>query len=457
MPQKPARRFSILHYFYHRGAAAQYWFSRRIRPAGAGALVIVLFASFMAFGQPRNSIFQVFCFSLGLLLLAFFWVFFRKAQLSAKLLLPRHATVGEPVRYSVQVKNTGAKKLQSATIEQSPPDPRPSLAEFSQLKEPGEDDRNIFDRTMVYYRWQWLSSRRAAFTTMTSEEQSITLEPDETKRISLSLVPARRGIIALGDLRVLLPEPLGFFQKCRSIHSSPANLAVLPRRYPLPDISMPGSAAFHIGGEETGNMIGSSGEFVGLRDYRPGDPLRQIHWKSWAHTGKPMVKELEDTFYPRYGLVLDTFPGAVDEQVFEEMISVAASFIVGLDQNDSLLDLMFIADEAYTVTAGRGIERTGKLLEVLAGVQKEEVERFEDLSSSILRNRKKLTSCLLVLNGWDDERAEFVKTLSSSGVPCVPLVIGGGDAPPGLIGHWLRSGSIPRDLLLLPRKFSAVM
>ena len=81
---------------------------------------------------------------------------------------------------------------------------------------------------------------------------------------------------------------------------------VLPRRYPLPPIELPGGAAFKITGETNTNAIGNSGEFVGLRDYRPGDPLRQIHWKSWARTGRPIVKELEDTFYPRYGLVLDT-------------------------------------------------------------------------------------------------------------------------------------------------------
>ncbi|MGJ8632417.1 MAG: DUF58 domain-containing protein [Luteolibacter sp.] len=428
------------------------WFSRRIRPAGAGALAITLFAGFMSFGQPRTSIFQLFCFAAGLVTLAFVWVIFRKSHLSATFLLPRHATVGEPVRYTVSIRNNGRKKLTAANVEQTPPDPRPSLTEFSQLKEPGEDDRNLFDRTMIYYRWQWLTSRKAAFTTSSTEDQKITLEPGETKRISLSLTPGRRGILPLSDLRALLPEPLGLFQKCRSIATSPANLAILPHRYPLPDITMPGSAAFHIGGEETGNSIGNSGEFVGLREYRPGDPLRQIHWKSWAHTGKPMVKELEDTFYPRYGLVLDTFPGSPDEQLFEEMISVAASFIVGLDRNDSLLDLMFIADEAYTVTAGRGLERTGKLLEILAGVKQENSPRFTDLSSTIIQNRKSLTSCILVLNGWDDERADFVKTLIRSGVVCVPLIVGKNEPPVGVIGHWLNFENIAADLLRLPRQ-----
>jgi uncharacterized protein (DUF58 family) len=232
---------------------------------------------------------------------------------------------------------------------------------------------------------------------------------------------------------------------------------VLPKRYRLPQLTMPGSAAFSIGGEETSNAIGSAGEFVGLREYRPGDPLRQIHWKSWAHTGRPMVKELEDTFFPRYALVLDTFPGSPDAGVFEEMISVGASFIVGLDSSESLLDLMFIAEEAHTVTAGRGMERMEKLLEVLAGVHMEHDPRLEVLSQTVIRHREKMTSCLLILNGWDASRATFVKTLLKADIQCVPLVVGNGPPPPGLIGHWLEYGEIGRDLLRLPTRLSTAI
>src|SRR5690606_22341242 len=113
----------------------------------------------------------------------------------------------------------------------------------------------------------------------------------------------------LDDLRVQLPDPFGVFQRNRKVPSPAATLTVLPRRYRIPPVELPGTARLQIGGDATSNAIGQTGEFVGLRDYRPGDPLRQIHWRSWARTGRPIVKEIEDTFYPRYGLVLDTFPG----------------------------------------------------------------------------------------------------------------------------------------------------
>ena len=448
------RRFQLLHFLYRRGAAVQHWFSMRIRPAGVAAMLIVSLASFMSIGQPRNSVFQIFCFSLAMVLAALFWVVFRRSSLSASFRLPRHATAGEPLQYSVLLTNNGKSLLKSVILFQSPPDPRPDLREFASTAEPGESERNPFDRTMAFYRWQWLSNRKRSFES-NPQSEPFSLNPGVRKRVALSVTPLKRGVIAMENLRALLPDPLGFFQKSRTINSTPSRLIVLPKRYRLPDLRMPGSAHFRIGGEETGNTVGSSGEFVGLRDYRPGDPLRLIHWKSWAHTGRPVVKELEDTYYPRYALVLDTFPGSPDGQVFEEMVSVAASFIVGFDRSEALLDLMFIADKAHTVTAGRGMDRVDKLLEVLAGVQIEAETDFETLALTVARHRDTVTSCLVILNGWDESRKSFLKSMLSSGVPCVPLVVGKDASPEGLIGHWLKTDSIAADLLRLPADLRA--
>jgi uncharacterized protein (DUF58 family) len=325
--------------------------------------------------------------------------------------------------------------------------------EFSLLAEPLEEERNIYDRKMAYYRWRWLVARQRSFSAYESDT-AFDLPSGKTTTVSARLTVQKRGVYLLENLRLLMPDPLGFFQKCKRLSPAPARLIALPKRYPLPQLEMPGSSAFRIGGEETSNTIGSSGEFVGIREYRPGDSPRQIHWKSWAHTGKPMVKELEDTFYPRYALVLDTFPGSSDRMVFEEMISIASSFITNLDRNEALLDLMFIAETAHTVTAGRGLERSEKLLEVLAGVQIEPQERFETLAACVLKHRDQLTSCLIILNGWDATRIEFVRKLRNTGILSVPIIVGSGEAPDGIQGYWIDSNHVARDLMRLPPQLS---
>ncbi len=105
-----------------------------------------------------------------------------------------------------------------------------------------------------------------------------------------------------------------------------------------------------------------------LRDYRPGDPLRHVHWRSWAKVGVPIVKEFHDEFFVRHALILDTFQKTRRDDLFEEAVSIAASFVCEIQSRESLLDLMFAGTETYCFTSGRGIGGMDRMLEILASV-----------------------------------------------------------------------------------------
>jgi uncharacterized protein (DUF58 family) len=438
-----------LHWIYFQSSAVYHFIRRRLRPAGISLGAVFVLATCLGIGHSRGSIYLLFSLSFAMILISGPWAMLRRATLEAVREVPRHATAGSPLRMAVRVRNQGLRRLSRAWLGESPPDARPDVTEFSLLREPGEEERNRFDRTFAYFRWQWLMLRKRLFTTGTSRDE-IHLKSKGETRVFIELTPLRRGVIQLNDLRVMLPDPLGLFQKCIRVKAPAATLLVLPRRHPLPPIRLPGCFAFKVSGEANTNMIGTSGEFVGLRDYRPGDPLRQIHWKSWARTGRPIVKELEDTFYPRYGLVLDTLSMQRSDVCFEECVSVAASFVSTVDSSDSLLDLMFIENWAHVVTAGRGVERAEKLLEVLAGVTACRTGDHQALARLVLRHGDDLTSCVVILNGWDDSRAALLRSLILGGVVCVPIIIGIGSRPDDAPGHWLESGHIARDLTRLP-------
>ena len=77
--------------------------------------------------------------------------------------------------------------------------------------------------------------------------------------------------------------------------------------------------------------------------------MRRIHWKGWARTGRPIVREFEDVSLPHYALILDNFVEHGDENLLEDSISVAASFARAIDTRHNTLDLVTMKDEAVVV------------------------------------------------------------------------------------------------------------
>jgi len=177
------------------------------------------------------------------------------------------------------------------------------------------------------------------------------------------------------------------------------------------------------GGVALASNVGQSEEFVALRDYRHGDPLRHIHWRSWAKTGKPIVKEFEDEFFVRHALVLDTFSDQPHSEVFEEAVSVAASFACTIRTQESLLDLLFVGVEAYCFTAGRGLAHADQMLEILASVRVCSQKPFRTLENLVLNHAAVVSGCICVLLAWDEPRRNFVKKLKAVGVPVLVVVV----------------------------------
>jgi uncharacterized protein (DUF58 family) len=260
------------------------------------------------------------------------------------------------------------------------------------------------------------------------------LAPHAEAEVRVQGLAYRRGTLRLAGATVARADPLGLIRSLARV-ALPDKVVVLPRRYSLPQFFLPGARRYQPGGVTLASSVGESEEFMSLRDYRPGDPLQRIHWKSYARSGKPVVKEYQDEFFERHALVLDTFTDR-DGAVFEEAVSLAASFACTLDTRESLLDLMFIGNESYCYTAGRGQMQPESLVEVLAGVRASPGEAFHRLHHAVLARRAALSGCILILLAWDEARQALVRALQQSGLPLKVLVVSERDieAAPG----WLR-------------------
>ncbi|MEJ6729709.1 MAG: DUF58 domain-containing protein [Akkermansiaceae bacterium] len=432
---------------YRRGSAISFFFKRRITPL-AWFVMGLLGLSMLVGANLAQSVTVLLSALLSCTLgIGLLWALLRRARVVISREVPSTGSVGEEIRYTVTATNEGRGVLRGFYLKDSGDDPRPTEWEFLNIKEPDEEQRNPFDRFFDFYRWKWLVERGGKWKPIGRSEE-LELEVGESLSTRLTLLPNRRGLLVLDDLRVVLPDPFGFFQRLRATGGESNEILVIPKRYRLPDLQLDGQSELKVGGETASDARGEGGEFLGLREYHQGDSLRRIDWKAWARTGEPIVKEFEEARFPRYGLVLDTSLDESGPELFEEAVSVAASFVSTMDRERCLLDLMFVRDSPVVFTAGRGVARAEELMDVLARVEGSEGGNYDPLSELVLRYAAEMTACVLVLTGWNQERREFVKKLRRSGLTLHLYVIGVGEAPDdGSEIRWLRWDHVQEDLL----------
>lgn len=405
---------------YWRSSGFKYRVIRRLTPGGI--LALALFAGLVGLGADTNlSIaYQAATLVGSAIIISIGWSFVRRPLLKAERVLPRFGTAGATLRYRVTLKNSTRQQQAGLSVMEDLGDPRPTRDQFMNNPEPGEQKRNLFDRTFSFYRWMWLleQNKLASVAEMTLPS----LAPGGSSDLTMELIPKKRGILRFDGLTVAFPDPFGFFRSFKRI-SLPQTLLILPRRYYVAELAMPGHMQYQQGGVALASSVGQSEEFVALRDYRRGDPLRNVHWKSVSKTGRLIVKEFQDEFFVRHALILDTFVLTPRQDVFEEAVSIAASFACTVRTQESLLDLMFVGPQAFCFTIGRGVGHTEQMLEILASVQPCTAKPFDSLETLVLQRLDEVSGAICVFLAWDEQRREFVKKIRALGIPMLVLVV----------------------------------
>jgi len=407
--------FRILYLFYRLTSGVRHWTRRRFTRSGLAVLGALAVAAVMGPDTENNVTYQGFTLLFFLLLMAVLcsWAF--RARFSANRVLPQFGTAGCTLSYTARVRNLGAKPQSGLELLELVADPRPSFSEWLAVQM--ADEKHV--RSFRLGQLRRTNPFRMALAKVALVPP---LPPRVEVEIPLELTPLRRGVLRLNGISLARPDPLGLFRGFSNINL-PQSVLILPKRYPLPPFALPGTLKYQAGGVALASNVGQSEEFVSLRDYRHGDPLRHIHWRSWAKTGKPVVKEFEDEFFVRHALVLDTFTDHPHSLVFEEAVSIAASFACTIQTQESLLDLLFVGPDSFCFTAGRGLAHADQMLEILASVRPGPEGGFASLEQLVLTHADAVAGCICVFLAWDKQRREFVKKLNELGVPLLVLVV----------------------------------
>lgn len=407
--------FRILYLFYRLFSGARHRALRRITAPGRAVVVGAVVAAMMGI-DPDNTVgYQAFTLLFALLLVGTAFTFYFRLRFSAVRLLPRFGTAGQSFNYRVAVRNLTGGRQTGLTLMEDLADPRPSYRDWKALQL--DDEKHVrpfrISRRRRTNPFQLATVKEAVIPPMAAKQEVQT---------EVQVTPLRRGILQFDSVSLSRTDPFGLFRTFVK-KPLPQSVLILPKRYWLPPVALPGVMKYQQGGVALASNVGQSDEFVALREYRRGDPIRHIHWRSWAKVGKPIVKEFEDEFFVRHALVLDTFTERPHSDEFEEAVSVAASFACTVLTQESLLDLLFVGPEAYCFTAGRGLAHADQMLEILASVRPCPDRPFSSLETLVLNHASALSGCICVLLVWDEERRDLVRKLKALGLPVMVLVV----------------------------------
>ncbi|MCZ6803540.1 MAG: DUF58 domain-containing protein [Proteobacteria bacterium] len=162
---------------------------------------------------------------------------------------------------------------------------------------------------------------------------------------------------------------------------------------------------------------------MSLRGYHPGDPICSIHWRSFAKLNKPIIKEYTDEYFTRYGLILDTYLDKKSELIFEDAVSIAASFMTAQKEQDALLDLMFVGNNTYRFTTGRGLAGADNILEILACIEPVLDSNIKRMELMIKEAVHECSALICILLDLDESRLKLIKTLTALNIPIKFLLI----------------------------------
>lgn len=140
--------------------------------------------------------------------------------------------------------------------------------------------------------------------------------PGEIAVVSVTRLPLRRGEANLSRLVVAAIGPFGFFTSAQQVNGAPRLFAA-----PLagPPIDLARALSADIGGS---GPIGPGLDVRGVREWRPGDAARHVHWRSTARTGRLAVLEYGEPMVDKVGVFLT---GTTGEARFEAELAMAAS------------------------------------------------------------------------------------------------------------------------------------
>jgi len=160
------------------------------------------------------------------------------------------------------------------------------------------------------------------------------IRPQHQQRLAYTFCPPTRGRFTFGPLTAVTRFPLGLVRGSRQLTGEQSVLVWPAMGHLGPRARRWIGHGDRSTSQSNASRAGRLGEFHSLRDWRPGDSPRWVHWRTTARVGALMVLQFEQHRDPEFALLLDLWqpraPSAVDRAAVEAAVSLAATLLTEL-------------------------------------------------------------------------------------------------------------------------------
>lgn len=190
------------------------------------------------------------------------------------------------------------------------------------------------------------------------------LGPGKSVECEAQVWPTRRGQVLLEDIRVWSTFPIGIAKKSITEHASPDGVIIRPLVVAIRDALLRKADGASRSGRQMSRRAGQGDEFFSLREYQPGDPIRQIAWRATARTGQTLVTQQASPVPDRLRLVLELSVDSESTGANERAISFAASIISRASKSATMVGLS-VPQVGLALQPGSGRRNVDRLLDEL--------------------------------------------------------------------------------------------
>ncbi len=232
---------------------------------------------------------------------------------------------------------------------------------------------------------------------------TLRLAPGATADVGYTMLPLERGSVSFGAIVLLLRSPLGLFESRRRV---PAADSVRV----FPDFSIITSYLGVLAAQQAvqlglrrGYRRGEGLEFHQLREYRPGDSVRQIDWKATARRRELVSREYQEERDQRVLFVIDSgrrmraHDGSLShfDHALNAMLLLA---YVALRQGDTVGVKVF-GHEGRWIPAQRGVSGVNRLLNESYDLQTgTEAADYLGAAEDVMSRQRKRSLIVLLTN-----------------------------------------------------------